>query len=42
MNDISLIKDQAIDPTTFMDEESFNQELFLMKLESQIAAGGKS
>ena len=27
-----------IDPNQFMDEESFNQELLLMKLESQVGA----
>ena len=38
LGDISIIKDQMIDPNQFLDEESFNQELLLMKLESQVGA----
>jgi len=34
LGEISMIKDQLVDPNQFMDEESFNQELLLMKLES--------
>ena len=34
LGEISMIKDQLIDPNQFMDEESFNQELLLMKLDS--------
>ena len=42
LGDISIIKDQIIDPNQFLDEESFNQELLLMKLESQIGAAHKN